>query len=102
MSAAVPFIPAIAAGVGTGYSIFSGERARKDAKKEASDMKREADARNAEFLQRQESDRRKKSVLSTNLRRSLLRSASQPGDRGGTILTSPLGLVDRGKRVLGS
>lgn len=98
MSAAVPII----AGASAGYSIFSGERARKDAKAEARDMKAQADAQNAAYLARQNDERRKKSAISMGLRRSLIAGASSPYTRGGTIKTSPLGIVPTGKETLGS
>ncbi len=95
-AAAVP----LAAGL-TGYSIFSSERARKDAKAETKDMKAKSDAQNAEYLQRQQQDLKKRSAISMGLRRSLMTASRGGNDRGGTILTSPLGLSG-GKTVLGS
>ncbi len=80
----------------TGYSIFSGERARKDAKREIADTKAKSDAQNAEYLARQEQDQRKKSAISMGLRRSLLKSSSSAN-----IFNSQLGTGDK-KSLLGT
>lgn len=88
MGAAVPLL---VAGT-TGYSFLEGRKQRKAAEKESEKMKADADAKNAEYLAKQENDRKKRATISMGLRKSLLNSAQGGGDRGGTIFTSPLGV----------
>ncbi len=95
MSAALPAAIALS----TGYSIFSGERARRDTEDERKRIKAESDAQAAAVRLRNDQDRLRRASVSTAMRRSLLSGGSN--NQGGTINTSPLGILGNGRTLLG-
>lgn len=88
---------AAAATVGlTAYSMIEGRKAARAAKKEANQAKATSEMQQAELVAEQNRQRRLKGNLALATRTALLAGARGGGNRGGSILTSPLGVTGNG------
>jgi uncharacterized protein HemX len=109
---------ATVAAAGLGYSVYSGEKARSEAKDQARSAQarqdlaiKEAKAQEAKDMAALEAEEaaseKKADTAAMNLALRKKRNASSTSNRGGTILTSPLGIPgtttqSSGKTLLGS
>jgi hypothetical protein len=86
-----------------GYSVYQGEKAKKEAKKEIDRQKNEMLGQEMEMRKKKEAEDRKRSMLSAQQQTSMMRAFTARGNRGGTLLTGGLtGSAEGGKQLLGS
>lgn len=103
MGAAIPIIVAATGLIGTGYSVYSGEKQRKQAQSSMDEQARKQEALELEARNRSATEQRNKQNDETRNQQAALKRKAQYkfGGKQGTVLTGPLGVINSGSASSG-